>query len=219
MTIGDKILNMRKARGWSQEELADRVGVTRQAVSRWESGSAKPDADKIIDVCDLFGVSADYLLREKYAGEGELSSCSAAADAPEDGMDKSGVESAPMPQRPPAVTAVQILGILMILSAIALFCALGIMSALNPHLYIRDNIEYRGILGYILGNQLWWLVNADAVILLLGIFLLIGKGPFKRLVQWCKDRVGQYAVLAKLLILTAIGIVGALLLMIVLGLL
>ena len=64
MTIGEKILNMRKARGWSQEELAERVGVSRQAVSRWESGTAKPDADKIISICDLFGVSADYLLRD-----------------------------------------------------------------------------------------------------------------------------------------------------------
>ena len=64
MTIGEKILNMRKARGWSQEELAERVGVSRQAVSRWESGTAKPDADKIIAICDLFGVSADYLLRD-----------------------------------------------------------------------------------------------------------------------------------------------------------
>ena len=69
MTMGEKILNMRKARGWSQEELADRVGVSRQAVSRWESGSAKPDADKIIVICDLFGISADYLLRDSYSGE------------------------------------------------------------------------------------------------------------------------------------------------------
>lgn len=69
MTLGEKILNMRKARSWSQEELAELIGVTRQAVSRWESDSAKPDADKIIALCDLFGVSADYLLRDKYMGE------------------------------------------------------------------------------------------------------------------------------------------------------
>lgn len=69
MTMGEKILNMRKARGWSQEELAERVGVSRQAVSRWESGTAKPDADKMIAICDLFGVSADYLLRDM-AGQG-----------------------------------------------------------------------------------------------------------------------------------------------------
>lgn len=70
MTMGEKILNMRKARGWNQEDLAEHVGVTRQAVSRWESDSAKPDADKIIALCDLFGVSADYLLRDQYSGEG-----------------------------------------------------------------------------------------------------------------------------------------------------
>lgn len=69
MTMGEKILNMRKARGWSQEELAERIGVTRQAVSRWESNSAKPDADKIIAICDMFGVSADYLLRDQFGGE------------------------------------------------------------------------------------------------------------------------------------------------------
>ena len=67
MTMGEKILALRKARGWSQEELADQIGVTRQAVSRWESDSAKPDADRIIDLCDLFGVSADYLLGDEEA--------------------------------------------------------------------------------------------------------------------------------------------------------
>lgn len=68
MTMGEKILSLRKARGWSQEELAEHIGVTRQAVSRWESDAAKPDADKIIAVCDLFGVSADYLLRDFATG-------------------------------------------------------------------------------------------------------------------------------------------------------
>lgn len=68
MTMGEKILIMRKARGWSQEELAEHIGVTRQAVSRWESDSAKPDADNIIMVCDLFGVTADYLLRDLGGG-------------------------------------------------------------------------------------------------------------------------------------------------------
>lgn len=71
MTIGEKILNLRKARLWSQEELAERVGVTRQAVSRWESDAAKPDTDKVIAICDLFGVSADYLLRDQVSGGGE----------------------------------------------------------------------------------------------------------------------------------------------------
>ena len=164
MTIGDKILNMRKARGWSQEELADRVGVTRQAVSRWESNSAKPDADKIVDICDLFGVSADYLLRDKYAGEGELNTPS---------------EPAPTPHLTPSVTAVQILGILLIISAILIFCALGIMSAVDPWLYSVDGVDYRGIPAYIMANHLWWLVNLDVIVLLTGILLLIGRTPLR----------------------------------------
>jgi len=64
MTMGEKILKLRKARGWNQEDLAEQIGVSRQAVSRWESDSAKPDADKIVAICDLFGISTDYLLRD-----------------------------------------------------------------------------------------------------------------------------------------------------------
>lgn len=71
MTVGEKILRLRKARGWSQEELADQVGVSRQAVSRWESDSAKPDADKVVALCDLFGISADYLLRDMASCENQ----------------------------------------------------------------------------------------------------------------------------------------------------
>lgn len=64
MTTGEKIQALRKARGWSQEELAAQIGVSRQAVSRWESDSTKPEAEKILALCDRFGVSTDYLLRE-----------------------------------------------------------------------------------------------------------------------------------------------------------
>ena len=66
MTLGEKILTLRKARGWSQEELAGRIGVTRQALSRWESDAAVPDTVNVVELSDLFGVSCDYLLREKW---------------------------------------------------------------------------------------------------------------------------------------------------------
>jgi len=168
MTIGDKILNLRKARGWSQEEMADRVGVSRQAVSRWEAGSAKPDADKIVDICDLFGVSADYLLRDRYAGEGEIGN-SEPADVP-------------VPAQP-IVTAWQILGILMIVLGGLAFFALGIMSAIHPHIYSIDGREFRGILGYIMGNQLWWLVNADFAVIALGVLLLVGRDAIGRITK------------------------------------
>ena len=53
----------------SQEELAEQLGVSRQAVSRWEVGSALPDASNILQLSKLFGVSADYLLNDDYKGE------------------------------------------------------------------------------------------------------------------------------------------------------
>lgn len=69
MKLSEKILNLRKARNMSQEELAEQLGVSRQAVSRWEVGSALPDASNILQLCKLFGVSADYLLNDDYKGE------------------------------------------------------------------------------------------------------------------------------------------------------
>ncbi|MBE7069419.1 MAG: helix-turn-helix transcriptional regulator [Ruminococcaceae bacterium] len=63
MTIGDRIQNLRKTKGMSQEELADAIGVSRQAVSKWESEQAAPDLEKVIIMSDLFEVTTDYLLK------------------------------------------------------------------------------------------------------------------------------------------------------------
>ena len=63
MTIADRIQSLRKQKGMSQEELADRVGVSRQAVSKWESEQANPDIDKIVIMSDIFDVTTDYLLK------------------------------------------------------------------------------------------------------------------------------------------------------------
>ena len=62
MILADKIIENRKKNGWSQEELADRLGVSRQSVSKWEGAQAVPDMKKIIQMSELFGVSTDYLL-------------------------------------------------------------------------------------------------------------------------------------------------------------
>ncbi len=64
MILAEKIIKLRKQKGWSQEELALRIGVSRQSVSKWESMSSFPDLDKIIKLSELFGVSTDYLLKD-----------------------------------------------------------------------------------------------------------------------------------------------------------
>ena len=65
MILADKIIDLRKKNGWSQEELAEQLGVSRQSVSKWESGMSVPDLNKIIAMSELFGVSTDYLLTGK----------------------------------------------------------------------------------------------------------------------------------------------------------
>lgn len=64
MKLSEKIQALRTAREWSQGELAEKLEVSRQSVSKWETGQSVPDLDKILKIADLFGVSTDYLLRE-----------------------------------------------------------------------------------------------------------------------------------------------------------
>ena len=63
MLLAEKITELRKKQGWSQEELAQKLDISRQSVSKWESGGAMPDLDKIIKLSSIFGVSTDYLLK------------------------------------------------------------------------------------------------------------------------------------------------------------
>ena len=63
MTIGNKIAKLRNLMGISQEEFADKIGVSRQSVSKWEIGKTLPQSDKIIEICNLFNISADNLLQ------------------------------------------------------------------------------------------------------------------------------------------------------------
>lgn len=65
MQFADKLLTLRKGAGWSQEQLAEKLNISRQAVSRWESGTAMPDAANLLSLSDLFDVSVDQLLRDE----------------------------------------------------------------------------------------------------------------------------------------------------------
>ena len=69
MILADKIMNLRKKCGWSQEDLAEQLNVSRQSVSKWESGASIPDLERIIAMSKLFGVSTDYLLKDDEVNE------------------------------------------------------------------------------------------------------------------------------------------------------
>ena len=89
MPLADKIIELRKKQGWSQIDLADRLGVSRQSVSKWEMAQAVPELDKIIKMSELFAVTTDYLLKDGAAPE------PAAGSAP----------PPPPPQEPPRTEA------------------------------------------------------------------------------------------------------------------
>ena len=65
MILADKIISLRKKAGWSQEELAQQLGVSRQSVSKWEGAQSVPDLDRILQLSRLFGVTTDDLLKDE----------------------------------------------------------------------------------------------------------------------------------------------------------
>ena len=72
MPLADKVIRLRKTAGLSQEQLSEKLNVSRQAVSRWEMGAAMPDAANILQLSRLFGVTADYLLNDEYESDYDL---------------------------------------------------------------------------------------------------------------------------------------------------
>ena len=69
MILADKIMQLRRKAGWSQEELAEQLGVTRQSVSKWEGAQSIPDLEKVVQMSRLFGVSTDFLLKDELETE------------------------------------------------------------------------------------------------------------------------------------------------------
>ena len=84
MKLPDKIINHRKANGWSQEEFAEKLNVSRQAISRWENGTALPDAQNILQISKLFRVTTDYLLNDDYESDSDIPAVQTATKETED---------------------------------------------------------------------------------------------------------------------------------------
>ena len=72
MKLSDKIIKYRKSNGWSQEEFAEKLNVSRQTISRWENGTALPDAQNILHISKLFNITTDYLLNDDYDSDRDI---------------------------------------------------------------------------------------------------------------------------------------------------
>ena len=84
MLLADKIVTLRKRAGWSQEELAAQLGVSRQSVSKWEGAQSVPDMDKVVQMSRLFSVTTDFLLKDELSEE---------EPAPEGGVNHSAMQA------------------------------------------------------------------------------------------------------------------------------
>lgn len=134
MILADKIIRLRKKNGWSQEELAEKMNVSRQAVSKWEAAQTTPDLEKILHLGSLFGVTTDYLLKDEIEDE-EFT----------DGVDETTIKKITlaqaneyMEQRKDASIKIAIATFLCILSVIPLLI-LGAMSEVTS-LPISENV-------------------------------------------------------------------------------
>ncbi len=136
MSLGNRLLNLRKKEGLSQEEVADKLGVSRQTVSKWETDQSMPDFDKIVPLCKLYGISSDELLT------GEVKEFS------EDGEDGSDLIDSQqiIKKRAQYISA----GVLFYFVAIAWFMITAPTSGMNPMIAIAGFLVICGVATYLL---------------------------------------------------------------------
>ncbi len=72
MSIGERLIALRKSKNLSQEQVADKINVTRQTISKWETDQSMPDLDKVVPLCELYGITADELLSGKVSSDETL---------------------------------------------------------------------------------------------------------------------------------------------------
>ena len=190
MVFGEKLQSLRKSRGWTQEQLAERAGVSRQTLSKWELGTAKPDADNIVAVSKIFGVSTDYLLIDDYTSDEDLpavrqSSQQLAAAYKNRFRRIIGI----------GITVVSLIGLLL----------MGILASVYPaeHVIFKGNSDFylTGIQGFLMDHNLGWLFAFCILMAAAGILVIIWP---KLVYSWSKN--GRARTAAGLL--TAFSVVG-----------
>lgn len=164
MTFAEKLVRLRRREGLSQEALAEALGVSRQAVSRWEQGTALPDAAKLLPCAQYFSVSVDWLLDDEQAWEELADSGRKAAE--EEALARNGNWRWYLAGG--IVTGVGVLGM----------AVMGILSSLFPVVLKEAPVGvewvrvYTGLIAFLKGNDVEWLFALWAAIVLVGLWLL-----------------------------------------------
>ncbi len=163
MSIGERLTQLRKRNGLSQEELAEKLGLTRQTISKWELNQSSPDVEYVIALCDCFDVSSDYLLRgvEPELKKENTEADSAAVLIRDDTREK----------KKAAFSMTFFLGLTFTVLSCGWLLALYVMSLIQPWSTQTTNGKiYEGFWGYVLAH------NAQILVYLLLAFLVCGIG-------------------------------------------
>ena len=164
MTFGETLASLRKTKSLSQEQLAEKLNLTRQTISKWELNQSTPDIDYLVQLSDFFDVSTDYLIKGEQANN-ILNS------------DNTNFESDITTHIETKSSSVNIYkwcvffgGILMIASSIGIG-AFVICSALYPWSVSIDDMEFKGVLGYLIGTKTLWFFIILSILFIAGVLI------------------------------------------------
>lgn len=177
MTLSEKILALRTEKNLSQGELAEKLEVSRQSVSKWETGQSVPELDKLIKLADLFGVSVDALVREE-------------VPRPEPPREGRGPQVIYVERPQKRYTPTQTLGIILIAGGLAMILA-GPFTGGDPLLFIGGALAILGLPPLLAKKHPFlidgWLVWAAGYLLLCNPHLTGADWhPFAGVVRWCR---------------------------------
>ena len=163
MTFGEKLQKLRKEKGWTQEELAGHIHISRQALSKWELGTAIPDTENVVQISKLFHVSTDYLLNDDYESDQDIPAVSISNQK----------LSNYYCGRIRMIIGACISG----MSLLALLI-LGILSSVSPAVVTESPATmectrtYTGLLGFLMFHNLEWLFVLLLITALIGIVVI-----------------------------------------------
>lgn len=182
MTFGAKLQKLRKEKGWTQEQLATQIGVTRQALSNWELDTAVPDTKNVLQLSKLFGVTTDYLLNDDYESDDDLPAVHASSERISSMYRNKGRVIIGV-----CIAGVGALGMLII----------GILSSVFPAVYMEAPVGvdwvrgYDGLLGFLKVNNLEWLFALCILVLIAGLITIwypVARNAFRKIGSKFKRR-------------------------------
>lgn len=182
MTFGEKLQLLRKSKGWTQEQLAAQIGISRQALSKWESDTAMPDTENVVRLSRLFAVSTDYLLLDDYDTQPPQS-----PQVPSPGSN-----------RPSAHLIRLIIGGAVSGLSVVILLVLGVLSSIYPCVYsispagVEWTRVYTGLSGFLKTHHLEWFFWLWCAVLVGGVCVMVYDRLWPKLRQlWIQIKSKQ----------------------------